>query len=390
MLIPKVPNPESVTQLRSISLCNTLYKLLTKFLVNRLKPFLLAMIHPAQSGFVPGRRATDNYILAQELLHFIHHQRRKTNLIASKIDLEKAYDKFEWSFIQYTLMFYHFPTPIIELIMACILSSSISILWNGEVSAPFWSSHSIRQGDPLSPFLFLLCLNHLSLSLDQALHTKRLSPIRVGCRPIGFNHILFADDIFLFAKANIQECTTLFNLFSSFCEVSGQIYSATKSKLFFSRNTSSETQRDISSFTNMPIVQDLGKYLGMPLLTKRKSTPAFQPLLDKIHSHIRACQGILLARQMLLTQVILESDLLSVVDAISSNSPHGDLQPIVQGILLLSSSFDFWKVKHLKRDYNKVAHELAKLARETRMSQTWTNMEPPMVHQLCQIDRAKC
>ena len=79
-------------------------------------------------------------------------------------------------------------------------------------------------------------------------------------------------------------------------------------------------------------------------------------------------KGILLARQMMLTQVILESDLLSVVDAIFSNSSHGDLQPIVQGILLLSSSFDIWKVKHLKREYNKVAHELAKLARETRMS----------------------
>ena len=79
-------------------------------------------------------------------------------------------------------------------------------------------------------------------------------------------------------------------------------------------------------------------------------------------------QGILLARQKMLSQVILESNSLSVVDAISSNSPHGELQPIIQGILLLSFSFDIWKVKHLRREYNKVAHELAKLARETRMS----------------------
>ena len=92
-------------------------------------------------------------------------------------------------------MFYHFPTPITELIIACISSSSFSILWNGEVSAPFRSSCSIRQGDPSSPYLFILCLNHLSLSLDQALHTKRLSPIRVGHRPIGFDYILFVDDI---------------------------------------------------------------------------------------------------------------------------------------------------------------------------------------------------
>ena len=70
----------------------------------------------------------------------------------------------------------------------------------------------------------------------------------------------------------------------------------------------------------------------------------------------------------MLMQVIPESDLLSVVDAISSNSPHRDLRPIVQGILLLSSSFDIWKVKHLKREYNKVAHDLAKSARESKTS----------------------
>lgn len=123
--------------------------------------------------------------------------------MAAKIVLEKAYDKLEWSFIKYTLHFYHFPTPIIDLIIACISSSLVSILWNGMAGASFHPSRAIRQGGLLSPCLFNLCLNHLSLSLDQTIHTKQLSPIRVGHRPIGFNHILFADDIFLFAKANI-------------------------------------------------------------------------------------------------------------------------------------------------------------------------------------------
>lgn len=76
VLIPKIPNPETVSHLRPVSLCNTLYKLVTKLLVNKLKPFLPTMIHPTQSWIVPSRRATDNNILTQELLHYIHHKKR--------------------------------------------------------------------------------------------------------------------------------------------------------------------------------------------------------------------------------------------------------------------------------------------------------------------------
>ena len=94
-LIPKAPNLESVYQFRHISVCNTLYKLLTKILINRLKPFLHAMIHPSQAGFVPGSRVTDNYIITQELIHYISQRKGNTHLMAAKIDLDKAYGKLE-------------------------------------------------------------------------------------------------------------------------------------------------------------------------------------------------------------------------------------------------------------------------------------------------------
>ena len=188
------------------------------------------MVHPTQSGFVPGLRATDNYIITQELTHYINQRKGKTNLMAAKIDLDKNYHKLEWSFIKYTLLFYQFPTSIIDLIMACISSASISIIWNGTVSQSFTCSRDIRQGYPLSPYIFILCLNHLSLSLDLALHTKQLKPIRVGRRSIGFNHILFADDIFLCTRATVNECTVLFNIFSKFCQLSGQMCSTSKSR----------------------------------------------------------------------------------------------------------------------------------------------------------------
>ena len=92
--------------------------------------------------------------------------------MVAKIDLEKAYDHLEWPFIRFTLQFFNFPQQIIDLIMACLETSSILVMWNGQTSKPFNPSRGVHQGDPLSPYLFILCLNHLSLLLDSALHTK--------------------------------------------------------------------------------------------------------------------------------------------------------------------------------------------------------------------------
>ena len=165
---------------------------------------------------MPGRRATDSYIIMQEILHCIHKQRGKTNLMAAKIVLDKGYDKLDWSFIKFTLRFYHFPEPVVDLILNCISSSSssVSILWNGQTSPSFFLTRGIRPGDRLLPYIFILYLNHLSLALDQALHSKQLAPIRVGRRPITFNHILFANDIFLFSQATPQDIRILFDIFS--------------------------------------------------------------------------------------------------------------------------------------------------------------------------------
>ena len=98
-LIPKIQGPEILGNYRPISLCNTVYKVVTKIIVARLRPFLDKLISPLQMAFVPSRKGIDNVIIAQGIIHSLGKKKGKTGYMALKIDLEKAYDKLEWGFI---------------------------------------------------------------------------------------------------------------------------------------------------------------------------------------------------------------------------------------------------------------------------------------------------
>ncbi|KAF3652708.1 hypothetical protein FXO38_15969 [Capsicum annuum] len=137
-LIPKISNPATITQYRPISLCNTLYKIISKIIVNRMKPLLHNLIGPSQSSFLTNQRASDNAILVQEILHFFNTAKGGKAHMTAKIDLEKAFDRLEWSFIHDTLLHFNFPSKFIGFIMSCITSSSVSILLNGSVTPYFY------------------------------------------------------------------------------------------------------------------------------------------------------------------------------------------------------------------------------------------------------------
>lgn len=89
-----------------------------------------------------------------------------------RLDLKKAFDRLEWSFISYSLQKLNFPTPIINLIMSCVTTLSISILVNGTPTRFFQPSRGIRQGDPLSSYLFIICMETLSQLIDEATQLK--------------------------------------------------------------------------------------------------------------------------------------------------------------------------------------------------------------------------
>lgn len=129
-LIPKVQGTETLGNYCPISLCNTIYKVVTKIIVARLRPHLGKLISPLQTTFVSGWKGIDNAIIVQELIHFINRKKGKVGYMAIKIDLEKAYDKLEWSFIRDMLWRINLLGDLIDLIMSCVSSVSTSILFH--------------------------------------------------------------------------------------------------------------------------------------------------------------------------------------------------------------------------------------------------------------------
>ena len=161
-LIPKKKNPEFVTEYRPISLCNILYKIFSKVLANRLKRVLPHIISEHQSAFLKGRLITDNILVAFETLHYMkNHNSGKSGFMALKLDMSKAYDRVEWSFLRDIMKQMGFSDKWIALVMECVTTISYSLLVNGEPQGNIKPSRGIRQGDPLSPYLFLLCFEGL-------------------------------------------------------------------------------------------------------------------------------------------------------------------------------------------------------------------------------------
>ena len=117
VLIPKVDNPEVITEFRPINLCSVMYKVTTKIIVNRMTNLMKYVVSPNQVSFIKGRSITDNIIIAQECVHSMNNCKTKAGWMTIKVDLEKAYDKIRWEFVEDSLKDLELPQKIILIIM---------------------------------------------------------------------------------------------------------------------------------------------------------------------------------------------------------------------------------------------------------------------------------
>ncbi|CAN1157596.1 Putative ribonuclease H protein At1g65750 [Linum perenne] len=307
-MIPKVPNPTSMSQFRPISCCNFRYKVISKVMATRLKKWIPMLVSEMQAAFTGGRVIQDNVVIVHEVLHQFKIRKKGNQFdMMLKLDMEKAYDLVDWDCLERILAAYGFSPVWISWIRACIRSVRFSILFNGQPTDFFTPSRGIRQGDPISPFLFILVSNALSHLVESNVANSTLNGIRLRCRSPLLTHCLFADDTVVFGKASTTEAQNILNVLSSYGQLTGQEINCDKSSVFFSANTPISIKSDITAVLGFASLACHSKYLGVPTEWGRSRKETFTFLIERMEKQGQAWKGRMLSqsgRETLIKSVI--------------------------------------------------------------------------------------
>jgi hypothetical protein len=178
--------------------------------------------------------------------------RGKKGFMVVKLDMSKAYDKIEWGFLEAVMKRMGFGERWITLIMMCVRTVKYSVIVNGNPCGLITLSWGIRHGDPISPYLFLLCAEALSAMITRANGDGRLMGVPTSKRGPEISHLFFADDSLLFCRATLMQWNHLSFILQLYEEASGQKMNANKTAIFFSRNTTVTDKEQIQEVARIP------------------------------------------------------------------------------------------------------------------------------------------
>uniref|UniRef100_A0A453H0Z0 Reverse transcriptase domain-containing protein n=1 Tax=Aegilops tauschii subsp. strangulata TaxID=200361 RepID=A0A453H0Z0_AEGTS len=285
VLIPKVPFPKELKEFHPISLCNVVYKIVSKCLVNRLRPLLADLISENQSAFIPGRLISDNSIIAFECIHHIQSMKQNSPVAcAYKLDLSKASDRVDWDFLEKALVKWVSSAIWINWIMACVKSVTYSVKFNGELLEVFSPSRGLRQGDPLSPFLFLFVIDALSALISKSVADLRGVSICQGAPVI--SHLLFANDTMLLFEASGQQASIVKGLLNTYTSATGQLINPEKCSILFSDNCNATVADEVKGLLEISQQVFEPKYLGLPVPEGRIHKGQFETLKEWLRKRL--------------------------------------------------------------------------------------------------------
>nr|XP_027118574.1 uncharacterized protein LOC113735787 [Coffea arabica] len=268
---------------RTISLCNVSSKIISKILASRINTILPKIISPWQTGFVPGRDITDNIMLAQEMAQELDRRLKAPNLIL-KLDMEKAYDRVEWPFLLFMLRKFGFSEQVVDLCFRTFSNAWFSILINGEPSGYFKSSRGVRQGDPLSPTLFLFIAEFLGRGLHDLFMAREARFFKASGSRVPY--LAFADDTMIFTRCSRDALAAIQLFLEQYQSWSGQKVNPSKSSFSPAAGTSPEQLQLVQSILGFQEQRLLIRYLGVPLTKGRMSCVMFDGLLARLRQRL--------------------------------------------------------------------------------------------------------
>ncbi|PNX83757.1 ribonuclease H, partial [Trifolium pratense] len=293
ILIPKSTSADSIDQFRPIAMANFKFKIISKVLADRLANIMPSIISKEQRGFIQGRNIKDCICLTSEAINLLHKKTFGGN-VDLKIDISKAFDTLDWSFLLKVLKQFGFNSTFCHWIEVILSSANLSISINGTLHGFFHCTRGVRQGDPLSPLLFCLAEEVLSRGISKLVTEGSLDLIKCSRNTFVPSHCLYADDIMVFCSGKISCLNALKILFVKYANCSGQIINANKSTIYSGGVTQTRLHNIVNLFGFkvgcLPFT-----YLGVPIFKGRPKASYFYPIADKIKVKLSAWKASLLS-----------------------------------------------------------------------------------------------